>query len=376
MRDSGTLERMRTKKFFIGFAFVVISSGTIWLLNSPPPAHENVVFRSQKGIRNVHIQFPTNQVTVNPTYLSHLGLKESRPGKVVGSGEKPSSTTDNASLDHLQPVIATSVDREDWESVHSLIKSITQHMPGYHLVVFDLTSSEMAPAMLQKYCNSSWNCEVRRFQFENYPSHVADLSIKSYRPICIQEMLYTYGAVIWADSVEYFKTGQIRETLERAKGTGLAAWTIEHPTSAITHSKMFHFFGTRQDRYYFHRAVESSHLIVVNSPRVKEKIMLPWVKCALLEDCISPRGAQHTGCNFMRKPLFKYSGCHFYDMSALNVILGSAFDFDERAYAANQTIFGNLIDDQLAAKNTSDPLHRSRLKMREYLTGRIGTVSS
>lgn len=105
------------------------------------------------------------------------------------------------------------------------------------------------------------------------------------------------------------------------------------------------------------------------------QIMLPWVKCALLEDCINPTGAQNVGCNFMRKPLFKYSGCHYYDMSALNVILGRVFDFDERAYAAKDAIFGNLIDDRLAAKNASDPLHRSRLKLREYLNGRVNEVT-
>ena len=77
----------------------------------------------------------------------------------------------------------------------------------------------------------------------------------------------------------------------------------------------------------------------------------------------------------MRKPLFKYSGCHYYDMSALNVILGRVFDFDERAYAAKDAIFGNLIDDRLAAKNASDPLHRSRLKLREYLNGRVNEVT-
>lgn len=101
------------------------------------------------------------------------------------------------------------------------------------------------------------------------------------------------------------------------------------------------------------------------------QIMLPWVKCALLEGCINPTGAQNAGCNFFRKPLFLYSGCHYYDMSALNVILGQVFEYDERGYASKETVFGNLIDDRLAAKNVSDPLHRSRLKLREYLNGKV-----
>jgi hypothetical protein len=99
--------------------------------------------------------------------------------------------------------------------------------------------------------------------------------------------------------------------------------------------------------------------------------MLPWVKCALLEDCINPMGAQNVGCNFVRKPLFKYSGCHYYDMAALNVILGALFQYEETPYAGKDAIFGNFEDDRLLAKNATDPLHRSRVKIRAYLNGKV-----
>lgn len=102
--------------------------------------------------------------------------------------------------------------------------------------------------------------------------------------------------------------------------------------------------------------------------------MLPWVKCALMEECINPTGAQDYGCNFLRKPLFLYSGCHHYDMSALNIILGQLFDFDERPYASKEVIFGNLNEDRIAAKNSSDPLLKSRLKVKEYLNGKADKV--
>ena len=88
-------------------------------------------------------------------------------------------------------------------------------------------------------------------------------------------MLNTYGAVIWADSAEYFQSNNITGVLQQAREVGLVAWTIEDPTSAITHPKMFEFFKTTQDLYYFHRAIESSHMIVYSTPRVKEKVSLP-----------------------------------------------------------------------------------------------------
>ncbi|XP_076451649.1 uncharacterized protein LOC143287502 [Babylonia areolata] len=364
------MEQMKTKKFYIVFAFIVLSSGIIWLLGSPSPAFEEEVSITHKNARNLPSSAQNNQeeVAVDPVYLSRLGLRETQPGEVITDVEKTASSNKQALDRGLKPVIATSVGQEDWENARVLVQSVAQHLPGYHVVLFDLTSSEVTPLTLQKYCNRTQNCEVRRFEFEKYPAHVADLSIRSYRPVCIQEMLKKHGSVIWVDSTDYFRTGDISSAVEQAEGVGLVGWTIEHPTSAISHPKMFHYFNTRQDRYYFHRAVESSHLVVVDSPVVREKIMLPWVKCALLEDCISPTGAQNTGCNFMRKPHFKYSGCHFYDMSALNIILGPLFDFDERPYAAKETIFGNLIEDR---KNMSDLLLRSRLEVRENLNGQV-----
>ena len=55
---------------------------------------------------------------------------------------------------------------------------------------------------------------------------------------------------------------------------------------------------------------------------VKRDLMLPWVQCSLVSECLEPIGAQSTGCRFDKKPQFRYSGCHGYDLSALNIILG------------------------------------------------------
>ncbi|KAL8574867.1 hypothetical protein ACOMHN_044889 [Nucella lapillus] len=371
---SGLVERMKTKNFYIVLGLIAISTGTLWLLNYPSTTFQSIVTKTHKGIKNLpnNIQMQTNrELTVNPLYLTRLGLDENHVAQIRTQVMTPAPAT--ADLDpggHV--VIASSVEGEGekMENAVMLMESVAQHMGGYHLVMFDLTSSETTHMLVKKYCNSTWNCEVRKFEFDKYPSHVADLPIRSYRPICIQELLKTYKGVIWADEGRYFQKGNLTSILTQARKVGVVAWTIADPTSAITHPKMFDFFKTRQELYYFHRAVETSHMVIYNSPSVKLQVMLPWVKCALLEDCINPTGAQSVGCNFMRKPLFKYSGCHYYDMSALNVILGPLFEFDERSYAAKEPVFGSLLDDRLAAKNSSDPLHRSRLKLREYLNGK------
>lgn len=103
-------------------------------------------------------------------------------------------------------------------------------------------------------------------------------------------------------------------------------------------------------------------MAIYNSEKVARQLMLPWVKCALLEECISPPGAQNTGCNYFRRPLYKYTGCHRYDMSALNIILGKTFGFEEEPYTSVDNVFASLLDDQLRAANKSRP-YKTSLEM-------------
>ena len=90
--------------------------------------------------------------------------------------------------------------------------------------------------------------------------------------------------------------------------------------------------------------VNTDHLVLYNTKKLHKELMLPWVECALKEDCIYPTGAQNVGCNADRKPLYTYSGCHYFATSALNVILGLMFDYDDSPYTVQQKIFGNEKD--------------------------------
>jgi hypothetical protein len=73
-------------------------------------------------------------------------------------------------------------------------------------------------------------------------------------------------------------------------------------------------------------------LVLVYTQATHSKLMLPWLRCALTESCINPIGAQDSGCRFDKKPQYRYSGCHRYDVSALNLVLGSMFHFSEDRY--------------------------------------------
>lgn len=44
-------------------------------------------------------------------------------------------------------------------------------------------------------------------------------------------------------------------------------------------------------------------------------------------------GAQNSGCQFNKKPLYRYSSCHFTDASALSIVLGQFFNYNSETYS-------------------------------------------
>ena len=197
---------------------------------------------------------------------------------------------------------------------------------------------------------NSTTCELRLVDVQRFPSHVADLRLHALRPLLLQQVLDQTGAAVWID-VEQVLAQEAGARLKAAvaaadAGPGVRGWTVEQPTSALTHPGMFPFFQTEKGNFFFHRMLDPSCLLLLNTPRVHQHLMLPWIRCVLQAECISPIGAQSSGCRFDKKPLYRYSGCHFYDMSALNVALGLMFDFDARPYAGSDA-------DRLCSKASS-----------------------
>jgi len=94
---------------------------------------------------------------------------------------------------------------------------------------------------------------------------------------------------------------------------------------------MFTHFGIKPSSCYFQHMVRGSHLVIYNTARVHTQIMRPWVQCALDAACVSPAGADSGSC-VRRRPRYLYSGCHRYAESALNIVLGLAFNFEDSEY--------------------------------------------
>lgn len=172
--------------------------------------------------------------------------------------------------------------------------------------------------------------------------------------------------LIWLDVQYRFinkKYHYLKELIhETVHQTGIMSWPIGQPTSALTHPRMFEYFNTSKENFYFHRMIRPGHLLISISEQTWEpfqwSIMLPWVRCALTSNCIAPLGSQwRSTCRLDKKPHYRYSGCHHYDMSALNVILGIAFNYSSLAYSARLSNRFFLPIDKQPQQLTTSLLH-------------------
>jgi len=362
MSGKSALERMKTKSCSVLLVVIVISSASLWFLSYPAStSFQTVMAKTQTSIKSLPDKLKKDEGrTVDPRYLQRLGLAP--PTRNVSTSPDSMKVTPSPSLPTPRqtsgpPVIASGVRPDHFDEAATLMDSVLRLLPSYNLIMYDLGLSSSEKFMLKKYCNSTWRCETRMLEFEKYPSHLKYLEIGSYRPVCIQEMLNEHGAVVWADNGYYFTSGNLSLSVGRAKESGIQGWRIKDPTSSFTHQKMFEFFKMEPKDFYFQHPIEASHLVMYNSEHLVKTIMLPWVKCALLEECVNPLGAQNTGCLYNRRPYYLYQGCHRYDMSALNVLLGKAFSLDEEPYTSTEKVWGNTWLDKLRAENRTQPSH-------------------
>lgn len=320
---------MRAKSYLVGFIFIVATTILILTFGDQHPKIQSLVSETHRqlknNLRNIKDKFDgraeDKKLEADERYLSLLGF-----------GEKarlyPEDVWHNSSL----PVFVTYVLQGDADQAVGLARNIAHFLPNHTLLVYYFGLPDQDYQALATYCNSS-RCVLVKFDLSVFPSHVSDDKIHAFRPLIIQDALSRAGAVLYLDSDQRVVTSRLDPLLAKTRSSSLLTWRTKQPVTALTHPRMFKYFSAKRDSFFFLPMVEVGRLLVFNTGSVHAHIMLPWVQCALTHDCILPIGAQSGGCRFDKKPYYRYSGCHSYDASALNIVLGLHFKFDADQYA-------------------------------------------
>ncbi|CAL1536647.1 unnamed protein product [Lymnaea stagnalis] len=240
---------------------------------------------------------------------------------------KPVAKEDFPVESKVLPPVVTAINSDQFYQFQGLVNHIMEDMhtsiSDIKLIVYDIGLYRRERELVEKYCH----CEVRDFLFEHYPSHVADISNYAWRPIMLQILLEEFGAVFYVEPTTRFKNPSSANFLRMRGSKNYFLWDspIFKSLIAYTDKEMFEYFGESRCAFRESSLLLPEALALYRTEATWNKLMKPWLKCALNENCISPKNAVYSGCFEMRHP--HTTGCHRYDMSALSIILNRGVQY-------------------------------------------------
>lgn len=138
-----------------------------------------------------------------------------------------------------------------------------------------------------------------------FPSYVIDdAQMHAFRPLLIRDALRRWArTVLFVENSVRLRPNTANDLSElrrqvEASASGVKGWRTE-PTMAVssrTHLKMYEYFHTDDDNFKFLKMLSLDALLFTDTVRVNQRILLPWIKCALLPECIHPIGEYSRCC--------------------------------------------------------------------------------
>lgn len=354
---------MRTKNLVLILCCIVLTS-LIFIILGPAGQQndslKNIVTQTHQQFNKLQENLRATEAKkfdIDPKFLAILGFSNLPPSPLQthnshthqqlqqqthhSTSSSSSSLTSQQLTTNATPyngtkanfTIVTYVQEGQAPSAILLSQNIAAKFPNEYLVIYDLGLSEDDSRALSAFCNST-KCSVINYDLSVFPSYVTDQRMHAYRPIVIKDALMRSKKILFTEnSVRIRGNSRDLYNLRAKAGPGVLGWTTSKAVSTRTHPKMFDYFQTDAEDFIFLRMVELDKVFFADTPLVEEKILLPWIKCALTLECIDPIGAQSNGCKYNKKPQYRYSGCHAYDTSAFNIVLGLTWHLDDSKYS-------------------------------------------
>ena len=238
-------------------------------------------------------------------------------------------------------VVVTAVSANHYGESQGLIKDIHQQLlyfyPKIKLIVYDLGLTKFQLLAMHKYCK----CEVRTFEFDQYPDHVKDLKGYTWKPIIIQLLLREYNFIIWNDaSVRYNgKQYGLEKVFKDTRKHGLQV--MGGGKSSITSRTSKNTFEVlKEDPCIFSNYVEvqATWMFFQRSALILYAVMRPWVACALHYGCMDFQNS-YSLLNCTNESIVPHS-CHRFDQSTIGIILTRLFNKKRKYFIFKENDIG------------------------------------
>ncbi len=284
--------------------------------------HSMIVEETKTQIDNLKKNFDDDGVrklVVDEAFMEEFALDDHKDDARYFDVNRWSEDSDG----RLPALVVTAVTRGDAGQAAHFVRNVLLFLPDAKVVLYDMGLGYYESELVTKYCNST-SCAIRKFDYGPYPGHVDRLGVSAARPLIIKKCLLERGSLLWLDVSQRLTSKELAPFLRKASRSGLLAWAMATdgdgsggrnrrpllPTSALTHPNMFVRLGVSRpdelEEYHFQHMVGLDALVVYHTRAVADGVLAPWVKCALLADCVEPVGAQSTGCTMDKKPQYRY----------------------------------------------------------------------
>jgi len=237
-------------------------------------------------------------------------------------------------------VVVTAYSSNHFKEGIGMIASVQKHLPQTKILLYDIGLTAKQRSNANKYCS----VEVRTFQFDKYPEHVQNLETYAWKPLIISEVSQEYDVIMYGDASLRVISPSIRKALASLlEFPFLDASPTPLPIISLTHNGTIDYLNFPPSRQHMATwgTVQANGWLMLANNIMKEKVIQPWVDCALHQECIAPAGATLFGCygDDSKYKDGRYIGCHRFDQSALNVILAKEFGIQLFQRLWNVSIF-------------------------------------
>ncbi|XP_067672322.1 uncharacterized protein [Haliotis asinina] len=272
-------------------------------------------------------------------YLRHLGLplqgetssKLSTSGWTFASGSsRPTG---------IQPTVVLAASANHYQELQALLynmHTVVNRDGRLKVVLYDLGLDPFQLKQMHRHCK----CEVRPFPFHDFPAHVRDLTVYSWKPVLVQLALKQWNFIMYLDASIRLLTPYLQELFDVAWHRGILVSNTEHESFKMvehTDPRTFGFFGEKP--CYFEKIPEkqAGFLLLRRSRLLELSIIRPWVECALSLECIAPQGSKiNWFCSYYRH---YFGECHRFDQSALNIVVSRIFYHERKVPLIPGTFF-------------------------------------
>ena len=155
--------------------------------------------------------------------------------------------------------------------------------------------------------------------------------------LCFQLMLKKHGFVFWLDASVRFKSENLGWLFKQAQSLGILAAAGHYPIAGHTQKATFEILQEPPCLYRTTNEFQPGFSIFYGTNFVMQYFMLPWVSCALTNDCVVPKtfSGKYIACHHAEY----YHGCHRFDQSVFSLLMTRLFHDDLKSHALEGSFF-------------------------------------